>query len=85
MNDKNEISQQQISTTVPQTVVVHVDGPEVRALDKLLSLDVNIEEFNNESGHSCAYCSYLLCEESSEILDNLSGLELPEAATGVVL
>ena len=41
----------------------------------LLSLNVNIEDFNVESGHECPACSYVLCEEGSEIFDNLSELE----------
>ena len=41
----------------------------------LLSLNVNIEDFNVESEHQCPACSYVLCEEGSEIFDDLSELE----------
>ena len=41
----------------------------------LLSLNVNIEDFNVEFEHQCPACSYVLCEEGSEIFDNLSELE----------
>ena len=58
---KKEIIQQQLSSMAPQTVGVYVYDPGiiVRALDVLLSLDVDKEEFNVKSGHQCACCSYL--------------------------
>ena len=34
-----------------------------------------MEDFNVESGHQCPACSYVLCEEGSEIFGNLSELE----------
>ena len=37
----------------------------------LLSLNVNIEDFNVESGHQYPAGSYVLCEEGSKIFDNL--------------
>ena len=33
----------------------------------LLSLDVDINELNVESGHQCPSCTYLLCEEGAEV------------------
>ena len=45
----------------------------------LLSLDVDKEEFNVESGHQWASCSYLLRKEDSEIFGNLPELKSPTA------
>ena len=41
----------------------------------LLSLNVNIDGFNLESGHYCPHCSYTLDEKGTEIFDNLVKLE----------
>ena len=37
----------------------------------LLSANVNVDNFNIESGHSCFNCSFLLDENSAEIFDGL--------------
>ena len=42
----------------------------------LMSLNIDVDEFNVESGHQCSSCSYLLCEEGAEVFDNLAELEL---------
>ena len=41
----------------------------------LLSLNVNIDGFNLESGYYCPHCSYALDEKGTEIFDNLVKLE----------
>ena len=53
-----------------------IEKVRIKQSSLLLSLNVNIDEFNVESGHECMSCSYLLCEEGSEIFDNLEELEL---------
>ena len=37
--------------------------------------NVNVDNFNIESGHSCFNCSFLLDENSAEIFDGLPELE----------
>ena len=41
----------------------------------LLNQNVNIDEFDVNPGRQCTSCDYKLCEESSEIFDNLENLE----------
>lgn len=41
----------------------------------LLQLNVDINSFNVESGHSCARCHYMLSEGNCEIFDKLPNLE----------
>lgn len=41
----------------------------------LISLHIDVNEFNVESGHQCSSCTYLLCEEGAEVFDNLTDLE----------
>ena len=41
----------------------------------LLNQNVNIDEFDVNPGHQCISCDYKLCEEGSEIFDNLENLE----------
>ena len=41
----------------------------------LLNQNVNIEEFDVNQGQQCTSCDYKLCEEDSEIFDNLENLE----------
>ena len=53
-----------------------IEKVRIKQSSLLLSLNVNIDEFNVESGHECMSCSYFLCEEGSEIFDKLEELEL---------
>ena len=41
----------------------------------LLNLDIDVDSFNVESGHSCDKCGYLLSEEACEVFDMLPELE----------
>ena len=41
----------------------------------LLNQNVNIDEFDVNPGHQWTSCDYKLCEEGSEIFDNLENLE----------
>ena len=41
----------------------------------LLNKNVNIDEFDVNPGHQCTFYDYKLCEEGSEIFDNLENLE----------
>ena len=36
---------------------------------------MNIDEFDVNPGHQCTSCGYKLCEEGSEIFDNVENLE----------
>ena len=47
----------------------------IKQASLLLSRNIDINQFNLESGHQCPLCSYLLCEEGAEIFDNLQNLE----------
>ena len=47
----------------------------IKQTSLLLSLNIDIDSFDVTSGHECASCTYVLCEEGSEIFDNLETLE----------
>ena len=47
----------------------------IKQFSLLLSLDVNVDDFNGGSGHRCISCAYLLCDQGSEVFDNLAELE----------
>ena len=53
----------------------------------MLSVNVNVDSFNIESGHSCFNCSFSLDENSSEIFDGLPELEssVPEDTKTVLI
>ena len=36
----------------------------------LLNQNVNIDAFDDKSGHQCTFCDYVFCEEGSEIFNN---------------
>ena len=48
----------------------------IKQTSLLLNQNVNIDEFDVNPGHQYTSCDYKLCEEGSEILDNLENLEL---------
>ena len=47
----------------------------IKQTSLLLNQNVNIDEFDVNPGHQCTSCDYKLCEEGSEIFDNLKNLE----------
>ena len=47
----------------------------IKQTSLLLNQNVNIDEFYVNRGHQCKSCDYNLCEERSEISDNLENLE----------
>ena len=47
----------------------------IKQTSLLLNQNVNIDEFDVNPGHQCTSCDYKLCEEGSEIFDNLENLE----------
>ena len=47
----------------------------IKQTSLLLSLNIDIDSFDVTSGHECASCTHVLCEEGSEIFDNLETLE----------
>ena len=47
----------------------------IKQTSLLLNQKINIDAFDVKPGLQCASCDYKLCEESSEIFDNLENLE----------
>ena len=47
----------------------------IKKISLLLNQNVNIDAFDVNPGHQCTSCDYKLCEEGSEIFDNLENLE----------
>ena len=47
----------------------------IKQTSLLLNQNVNIDEFDVNPGHQCTSCDYKICEESSEMFDNLENLE----------
>lgn len=52
-----------------------IEKVNVKQSSLLLSLDVDLQKFNVESGHQYTFCSYLLCKEGSDTFNNLSELQ----------
>ena len=49
----------------------------IKQTSLLLNQNVNIDKFDVNPGHQCTSCDFKLCEERSEIFDNLESLEPP--------
>ena len=47
----------------------------IKQTSLLLNQNVNIDEFDVNTGHQCTFCDYKFCEECSEIFDNLENSE----------
>ena len=52
-----------------------IEKQHIKQTSLLLNQTVNIDEFDVNPGHQCTSCDYTLCEEGSEIFDNLENLE----------
>ena len=40
-----------------------------------LQLDIDVQNLNAESGHSCSFCGYIMDENTAEVFENLPNLE----------
>ena len=48
----------------------------IKQTSLLLNQKVNIDAFDVKPSYQCTFCDYKLCEEGTEIFDNLGNLEL---------
>ena len=47
----------------------------IKQTSLFLNQNLNIDAFNVKPGYQCTLCDYKLCEEGSEIFENLENLE----------
>ena len=52
-----------------------IEKLQIKQTTLLLNQNVNIDEFDVNPSHQYTFCDYKLCEEGSEIFDNLESLE----------